>query len=287
MIGRLINMNPSIPIAFIGGGNMALSIIGGLVNSHWPADKLSVSDPLAERRQELTQRFALNAFQDNAECAGRGEVVVLAVKPQFMKSAVKSISAVLQRQKPLVISIAAGIRGKDILDWAGGTLALVRAMPNTPALVNAGIAGLFANESVTAEQRTIAQTILQAVGETVWVEQESLLNAVTAVSGSGPAYFFKLMELLADGAVHHGLDRKTADSLAIQTALGAAMLAKHSEQTPAVLRRRVTSPGGATQAALEKMQALGMDDSVAQGITAALERSEQLGSQFSGNSGTS
>ena len=276
-------MNASTKIAFIGGGNMAGSIIGGLLNSNWPAANLSVSDPLAERRRELAQRFGLDVLEDNAQCAERGDVVVLAVKPQFLRPAVESISAVLQRQKPLVISIAAGIRGADILRWAGGPLALVRTMPNTPALVNAGISGLFANELVTEKQRDLAQTILRAVGETVWVKQESLLDAVTGVSGSGPAYFFKLMELMAASAVRHGLDPETANALAVQTAVGAATLAKHSakhsSEPPATLRRQVTSPGGTTEAALAKMEACGLDNAIQQGIAAAVTRSQQLADQ--------
>ena len=277
-------MNASTKIAFIGGGNMAAGIIGGLLNSNWPAANLSVSDPCAERRRELAQRFGLDDLEDNAQCAGRGEVVVLAVKPQFLQPAVDSISAVLQRQKPLVVSIAAGIRCADILRWGGGPLALVRAMPNTPALVNAGISGLFANELVTEKQRNLAQTILRAVGETVWVKQESLIDAVTGVSGSGPAYFFKLMELMAASAVRHGLDPKTADALAVQTAVGAATLAKHSAkhgakhsgEPPATLRRQVTSPGGTTEAALAKMEACGLDNAIQQGIAAAVTRAQQL-----------
>ena len=277
-------MNASTKIAFIGGGNMAGGIIGGLLNSNWPAANLSVSDPCAERRQELAQRFGLDDLEDNAQCAERGEVVVLAVKPQFLQPAVDSISAVLQRQKPLMISIAAGIRCADILRWGGGPLALVRAMPNTPALVNAGISGLFANELVTEKQRSLAQTILRAVGETVWVKQESLIDAVTGVSGSGPAYFFKLMELMAASAVRHGLDPETADALAVQTAVGAATLAKHSakhgakhsSESPATLRRQVTSPGGTTEAALAKMEACGLDDAIQQGIAAAVTRAQQL-----------
>ena len=280
-------MNPFIPttrVAFIGGGNMARSMIGGLINSNWPADNLSVSDPLAERRRELAEQVGAGVgagvFEDNAQCAERGEVVVLAVKPQFLQPAVDSIAAVLQRQKPLVISIAAGIRCADVLRWAGGPLALVRAMPNTPALVNAGMSGLFANERVSEEQRGLAQVILGAVGETVWVEREALIDAVTAISGSGPAYFFKLMELMADSAAQHGLDPQTADALAVQTALGAATLARQSEHPPATLCRQVTSPGGTTEAALGKMEALGMDYAVRQGIAAALKRSEQLADQF-------
>ena len=272
-------MNASTRIAFIGGGNIARSMIGGLINSDWRAANLSVSEPLAEQRQELAH-FDLPIFEDNAECAARGEVVVLATKPQSLQSAVASIAAVLQEKKPLVISIAAGIRCENITRWAGTSLSLVRAMPNTPALVNAAMSGLFANAQVTEQQRDLAQTILRAVGNTAWVKQESLMDVVTAISGNGPAYFFKLMELLSSNAVRHGLDAQTADALVVQTALGAATLAKNEEQTPAKLRRQVTSPGGTTEAALEKMQDLGIDDAVAQGICAAIKRAEHLADQF-------
>ncbi len=277
-------MNESSKIAFIGGGNMAAGLIGGLINSNWSPANLSVSEPLAKRRHELTNQFGIGVFEDNAQCAMRAEVVVLAVKPQFLQAAAASIAKVLQRQKPLIISIIAGIRCKDLLAGNGEPLAVVRAMPNTPALVCAGISGLFANTFATAEQRDLAQTILRAVGETVWVERESLLDTVTAVSGSGPAYFFKLMELMAANAHDHGLDQQTANALAVQTALGAATLAKQSEHAPATLRASVTSPGGTTEAALEKMESLGLDNAVSQGIAAALKRAEQLADQFATNS---
>ncbi len=273
-------MNASTKLAFIGGGNMARSIIGGLINSGWPAGNLSVSDPADAPRQEVTQRFGVTGHRDNAQCAQHSDAVVLAVKPQFMRPAVASVAAVLQREQPLVISIAAGIRCDDILRWADAPLALVRAMPNTPALVNAGVSGLFATRRVSARQRELAQAILRAVGETVWVKRETLIDVVTGISGSGPAYFFQLMELMASSAVEHGLDRETANELVVQTALGAATLAKHSEQTPATLRRQVTSPGGTTEAALGTMDALGVQPAIQQGIAAAITRSAQLADQF-------
>ncbi len=275
-------MNKPTKIAFIGGGNMARGIIGGLINSGWAAGDLSVADPVGAQREGVAERFGVGCFEDNARCAERGDVVVLAVKPQLMRPAVESVAEALQRRsaKPLLISVAAGIRCDDVLRWAGGALALVRVMPNTPALVNAGISGLFANDLVTAQQRALAQTILRAVGETVWVEREALIDTVTGVSGSGPAYFFKLMELLARGAQDNGLDRETANALAVQTALGAALLAQQSEADAATLRRQVTSAGGTTEAALSQMEALGLDDAVLQGIAAAIARAEQLADEF-------
>ena len=273
-------MNTSTKLAFIGGGNMTGSIIGGLINSGWLAGNLFASDPATERREKLYKQFRITCFADNAECAEQGDAVVLAVKPQFLRQAVESIATVLQQQKPLLISIAAGIRCADVLRWAGGQLALVRVMPNTPALVNAGISGMFANELVDEARRKLAQSIMHAAGETLWVERETLLDTVTGVSGSGPAYFFKLMELITSSAVEHGLDQKTAESLALQTALGAAMLAKQSGQTPAALRYQVTSRGGTTEAALDKMADLGLDNTVRQGIAAAVKRSAQLADEF-------
>ncbi len=267
-------------LAFIGGGNMAGGIIGGLLESGWPVENLSVSDPDDERRRALRRRFGLTCLRDNAQCAQRGEVVVLAVKPQFLRAATASIAALLQREKPLLISIAAGIRCADVLRWAGGELALVRVMPNTPALVNAGISGLFANPLASEAQRELAQTVMQAVGETVWVQRESLINVVTAVSGSGPAYFFKLMELLAASAAEHGLDRETAEKLAMHTALGAAVLAGRDGQPPATLRQQVTSPGGTTQSALAEMESRGLHQAVQAGVAAAVRRAEQLADEF-------
>ncbi|MDD9857019.1 MAG: pyrroline-5-carboxylate reductase [Gammaproteobacteria bacterium] len=270
-------------IAFIGGGNMARSLIGGLLKSNWAAAGLSVSEPAAEAREALQRRFGrlgVTCVDDNAGCAAAAEVVVLAVKPQVLRAAVQSAAAALQRNKPLLISIAAGIRCADVLRWAGGEMALVRAMPNTPALVNAGVSGLFANPLAGARERDLAEAILRAVGETLWVGEEALLDTVTGISGSGPAYLFKWMELLAAGAEAHGLDRDAANALVVQTALGAALLAKHGGQAPDELRRQVTSRGGTTEAALEQMEALGLDDAVRRGIDAAIRRSVQIADQF-------
>jgi len=261
---------------------MAGSLIGGLLNSNWPGTDLSVSEPVPEAREALQRRFGhlgVTCVDDNAGCAA-AEVVVLAVKPQVLRAAVQSAAAALQRSRPLLISIAAGIRCADVLRWAGVEMALVRAMPNTPALINAGVSGLFANPLAGARERDLAEAILGAVGETLWVGEEALLDTVTGISGSGPAYLFKWMELLAAGAEAHGLDRDAARALVVQTALGAALLAKHGGQAPHQLRRRVTSRGGTTEAALEQMEALGLDEAVRRGIDAAIRRSAQIADQF-------
>jgi len=296
-------------IAFIGGGNMARSLIGGLLNAGWCGGNLSVAEPAAAAREELKQRFGgrgVTCVDDNAaaveaaapaahadavaepapgakfSAVAPAGIVVLAVKPQSLRAAVQSAAAELQRHRPLLISIAAGVRCADILRWAGAEFAIVRAMPNTPALVNAGISGLFANRLVSGKQRALAESVLRAVGETLWVDDEALIDTVTGISGSGPAYLFKWMELLAAGAQAHGLDRDAARRLVAQTALGAALLAKHNGLAPAELRRQVTSSGGVTEAALQQMDALGLDDAVLQGIDAAVRRSAQMADEFAG-----
>ncbi|MGR3985366.1 MAG: pyrroline-5-carboxylate reductase, partial [Gammaproteobacteria bacterium] len=208
-------------------------------------------------------------------------VVVFAVKPQALRQAAGSVAAELQRGKPLLISIAAGIRCDDVLRWAGGPLALVRAMPNTPALVGAGITGLFANALVGDAQRELAQAVLRAAGETLWVAREELIDAVTAISGSGPAYFFKVMEVMADSAAAHGLAREAANQLAVHTARGAAALAsERAAAAPAELRRQVTSPGGTTEAALAEMESGGFDRALRRGIDAARARAAALADEF-------
>jgi len=297
-------------IAFIGGGNMARSLIGGLLNAGWCGGNLSVAEPAAAAREELKQRFGgrgVTCVDDNAAAveaaapaahadavaepapgakfaaaAPVAGIVVLAVKPQSLRVAVQSAAAQLQRHRPLLISIAAGVRCADILRWAGAEFAIVRAMPNTPALVNAGISGLFANRLVSGKQRALAESVLRAVGETLWVDDEALIDTVTGISGSGPAYLFKWMELLAAGAQAHGLDCDAARRLVAQTALGAALLAKHNGLAPAELRRQVTSSGGVTEAALQQMDALGLDAAVLQGIDAAVRRSAQMADEFAG-----
>lgn len=274
-------MSTSTKIAFIGGGNMAYSMIGGLINSGWAAGDLFASDPSDTQQQKLVQQFGITCFADNAQCAEQGEIVVFAAKPQYMEKATTSVAEMVRQQRPLLISISAGIRCEDILNWTEPSLALVRVMPNTPALVNAGISALFATKLVVEPQRNMAQAIMESVGQTLWVENEKLLDVVTGISGSGPAYFFKLMEQMIDCAMGSGLDQESAERLVLQTALGAATLISKQKQSPAELRRQVTSREGTTEAALRKMETLGIDDAIQQGIAAAIARSKQLGDKFS------
>lgn len=263
-------------IGFIGAGNMARSLAGGLLNNGWARERLVFSDPDPQQRQAIETALGVRAYQSNRDCAGRAQVLVLAVKPQALKDVAQDLAASVQAGKPLVISIAAGVRTEAIERWLGGELALVRAMPNTPALVGSGASGLYANPRVNPEQRDQAEALLRAVGVTVWLDREDLLDAVTAVSGSGPAYFFLFIEALEAAAVRAGLDAATARLLALETAYGAAKMALESGEEPAQLRKRVTSPGGTTERAIALMQQAQLPDIIDRAVQAARARSEDL-----------
>ncbi len=266
------------PIAFIGGGNMARSLIGGLIAGGSDPHQLWVAEPNADQREFLRGRFGVHTGADNPEIAAKAEVVVLAVKPQVLQGVARQLATTIQARRPLVISIAAGVRERDLRRWlGGGSPALVRTMPNTPALVGSAASALFANEFVSEEHRQQAESLLRAVGVTVWVDDESLLDAVTALSGSGPAYFFLLMEALEQASVALGLDADTARLLTLQTAFGAAKMALESAESPATLRLRVTSPGGTTEQALSILSDGGMEPLIARALQAARHRSEELG----------
>jgi len=268
-------------IGFIGGGNMAASLIGGLLDGGAPAENIVVGEPDPDRRQWLAQEYSIAVTNNNADVIARSEVVILAVKPQIMKTVLEPLQTALQARRPLLLSIAAGVREADIQRWASGDLAMVRVMPNTPALVGAGAAGLYANALVDEDQKALVQAILQAVGVAVWVDEESELDLVTAISGSGPAYFFYLMELMESAAMKHGMDIDQARLLTLETALGAAKLALLSDEGPAELRRKVTSPGGTTEAALAAMQQGKLPEIIEQAIRAATRRSRELAKELS------
>ncbi|MBU8976600.1 MULTISPECIES: pyrroline-5-carboxylate reductase [unclassified Lysobacter] len=263
-------------IAFIGGGNMARSLIGGLVARGRPADAIRVAEPVPALRDALQRDFGV-ACADHATSAAEGAGVwVLAVKPQVMREVCTALAGLAQSQRPLVISIAAGITAGQLDRWLGGGLPIVRAMPNTPALLGAGITGLFANARTDAAQRAGASALLEAVGPTVWIEDEHLMDAVTAVSGSGPAYVFLLAEAMQAAGIAQGLPPEAARALVQQTLLGAATMLTRQDEPADVLRTRVTSPGGTTQAAIETFEAGGFRDLVARAIAAATERGRQL-----------
>ena len=267
-------------IGFIGGGNMATSLIGGLVATGTAPGTIWVSDPETPKLDTLARRFGVNAGGDNGVVASRCATVVLAVKPQIMNTVVQALAPVLGEHRPLLVSIAAGVREADIDRWAGGGMAIVRTMPNTPALVGCGATALHANAKVEPGQRGRAEAILKAVGITIWVDDEAQLDAVTALSGSGPAYYFLLMEIMQATGEAMGLDADAARRLTLQTALGAARIANESDDPPAVLRERVTSPKGTTERALVTMREGGIDKVVADGIQGARLRSIELGDAF-------
>ena len=263
-------------IAFIGGGNMARSLIGGLMSRGVAADTLRVAEPVTELRDSLARDFGVSVF-DNANDAVAGAALwLLAVKPQVMRHVCGDLSAVAQSGKPLVVSIAAGITAAQLQRWLGGDTAIIRAMPNTPALLGAGVTGLYANAHVSPTGRDEAEGLLASAGKTVWIDDEALMDSVTAVSGSGPAYVFLLAEAMEAAAKAEGLDDVAARTLVLQTILGAARMLTESDKAPAELRKRVTSPNGTTQAAIETFQQGGFEELVTRAISAASERGRQL-----------
>jgi pyrroline-5-carboxylate reductase len=267
-------------LSFIGAGNMTRSLVGGLIADGCDPSLIRLSDPDADRLQDLAHRLGVQIIQDNRTVIEDADLVVLAVKPQVLPAVAREIADRVQDQQPLVISIAAGIRTPDLARWLGADTAIVRAMPNTPALVQSGATGLFANAHVRDEQRDLAETILRAVGLTLWVEQEDQLDLVTALSGSGPAYFFLVMEALQEAATKLGLPAETARLLALQTAFGASRMALESDEDAATLRQRVTSPGGTTEQALRVLEEGGLRNLMEQALTAAARRSRELADQF-------
>ena len=241
--------NPSQNIAFIGAGNMASAIIAGLVDGGFAAERITASDPSSEQLASMAQRYGINTTADNQQAVAAADVIVLAVKPQVLGQVASSLAPSLGHGQ-LVISIAAGVDCRSLSAWLGEGCAIVRCMPNTPALVNVGASGLYANAKTSKAQKNLAESILSAVGIVVWLPEEDQLHAVTAVSGSGPAYFFLFMEAMIEAGVAQGLSPDLARALTIETALGAATLAKQSPEGPDVLRQRVTSPKGTTEQAI-------------------------------------
>ena len=267
-------------IAFIGGGNMARSLIGGLINAGMLRSMIAVGEPEPALATALIHDFGVVASADNTAAVRDTPVWVLAVKPQVMKSVCTSLCSAAQREQPLVISIAAGIRVEQIERWLGGGIAIVRCMPNTPALIGAGANGLCANARTSATQREQAEGIIGTVGTTQWIADETLMDTVTAISGSGPAYFFLLVEALEDAAAAQGMPRETARALAAQTCLGAGRMLSEAGAAPAELRQRVTSPGGTTQAALDAFNAAGFSAIVARAVDAATRRGREMSAQL-------
>lgn len=269
-------------LAFIGAGNMASSLISGLIADGYPPECIRVSDTQEALSRRLGERYGVVVCADNHEAVTSATIVVLAVKPQVMRPVLEGLADSLSKTHPLLLSIAAGIACHSIQRWAGGLKAIVRAMPNTPAMVQSGATGLYATGDVSVRQREVSESILRAVGITLWVETEALIDAVTALSGSGPAYFFLLMEAMEEAGVQLGLDRVTASLLSQQTALGAGRIAIESPEDPSELRRRVTSPGGTTERAIATFEAGGLRELVLQAMQAAQARAEALSHELGG-----
>ena len=261
-------------ICFIGAGNMAQSLIGGLLKNGVNASDITATDPYQPSLDALAT-LGVNISTDNAAAVATADAIVLAIKPQVMESVLTPLAGTLAQTKPLLISIAAGIDIRSLSAWAGN-LAIVRCMPNTPALLQLGASGLYANEATSEAQKLLAETILNAVGITTWLNSEAEIDAVTAVSGSGPAYFFLLIEAMQAAAVAQGLNPETAKALSLQTALGAATMAAQSDVDAAELRRRVTSPGGTTEQALACFNNGGFSELVAQAMQDCADHSQVL-----------
>lgn len=268
-------------ISFIGGGNMAQALISGLVSCGVKPSLITVADPSSEAREQLAAK-GLNTVDPTADAKAAvidADIVVLAVKPQVMKAVVSSFADVLDKQ--LVISVAAGLSTELLSDMLGGYDNIVRAMPNTPAMIQMGATGLYGTDNISAEQKQLATAVMEASGLVMWVDNEENMHAVTAVSGSAPAYMFYFIEAMVDGAVALGLDKEQASALAMQTMLGAAKMAMGSEDAPSELRRKVTSPNGTTQAAIESMQANDIGRQIGEAMQACYDRSQALSEEMS------
>ncbi|OCK48925.1 pyrroline-5-carboxylate reductase [Stenotrophomonas maltophilia] len=263
-------------ITFIGGGNMARSLIAGLIRQGVPAAHIHVAEPVAALRESLAADFGVQVHDNAADAAAQGNTWLLAVKPQVLRDVCQSLQALAQANRPLVVSIAAGITSAQLERWLGGNLPVVRAMPNTPALLGAGVTGLYATASVDAQQHARAEQVLASAGRTVWIDSESLMDSVTAVSGSGPAYVFLLAEAMEAAGIAQGLPAEAARTLVVQTLLGASRMLDEAGESPAELRRRVTSPNGTTQAAIESFQAGGFEALVDKALRAAQVRGQEL-----------
>ena len=262
-------------ITFLGGGNMAAALIGGLLNNGFPPEDIAVIEIGAENRQRLEKKYCVRTYAGPETEALQCDALLLAVKPQQMRAACAPLLAHLDQQ--LLISIAAGLRLADLSRWLGGYGKLIRVMPNTPALIGAGVTGLFALPGVSEDEKRQAEQVMQAVGSTVWVDDESRMDAVTAISGSGPAYVFLFIEALQQAAGELGFTPQAARQLALDTVLGSARLAAQSADPASVLRERVTSKGGTTEAALRVMDERALKDIVTAAAAAACARSTELG----------
>ncbi len=269
----MINHN----VGLIGGGNMARAIAGGLLRGGMRATDILIAEPRPEQCEILRQElYGAMVNNDNALVAAQSETLLFAVKPQILRDVCRDLATTVQQHKPLIISIAAGPRIEDIDHWLGGGMHIVRVMPNQPALIDQGISALFANELTDAAGRDLAEKIMTAVGQVVWLASESLMDAVTAVSGTGPAYMYLLIDIMIEAAIEFGIDAKTARTLAVETARGATALASAETESMSSLIERVRSPGGTTTAAFDCLDAADVRGIFAKAIEAANKRSSEL-----------
>ena len=266
-------------IGFIGAGNMAYALIKGLLNNGFDTNQINISDTNEELLQSRESELKVTTYSDNTSLLSNSDIIFFAVKPQVLSSVCLELKGVV-KSKHLFVSIVAGIRSSDINRWLGGNFSLIRTMPNTPALFQTGVTGLFANELVNNEQKSLVSSILSSVGECFWVDEEKLIDAITAISGSGPAYFFLLMESMKQAGMALGLDEETANSLSIQTAYGASLMANKTGKDSRTLRAEVTSPNGTTQSAIESFQDQNFEGIVANATRAAYDRARELSNEL-------
>jgi pyrroline-5-carboxylate reductase len=267
-------------LAFLGGGNMGRALIGGLLQRNTRPEYIAVGEAYAPARAALAKDFGIQATADNAAAIEGAGLVVLAVKPQDAGAVLTALAPIFQRTRPVIVSVCAGLRTGALSDFCGGNIPVVRSMPNRPALVGAGATGLFASPDVSTAHRAKAEAVMRAVGEVVWVPTEDALDVVTALSGSGPAYFFLLAELMMQAAIDLGLEPEAARRLAVATLHGAGLLAHSSDGDVARLRAEVTSKGGTTEAALKVLNGADLRGIVARALEAATRRSGELAAQF-------
>nr|WP_295082530.1 pyrroline-5-carboxylate reductase [uncultured Roseateles sp.] len=265
-------------IAFIGGGNMASAIIGGLIRAGRAPQSILVVEPFEATREQLRQNFGVRVFAAADAALSTADLLVWAVKPQYFAEAAAPCAGMVSQA--LQLSVMAGIRSEAIVRLSGGAERVVRSMPNTPALIGQGIAGLYARPAVSAADRALVEEVLAPTGRTLWVEQEDDLDAVTALSGSGPAYFFYIVEAMMAAAVEMGLSAEQGRVLALATCSGAAQLALQSSESPAVLRSRVTSKGGTTHAAISSLEQDGVAAAMQRAVLAAQLRAREMGREF-------
>lgn len=267
-------------IGFIGGGNMGNALVGGLLHHGHNKENIWVTDPNAQTCQQLKEKWGIHITSNNQDIASLVDILVLAVKPQNMKEVVTQIASHVDSQKVLLVSIAAGITTQQILRWLQQNAALVRVMPNTPALLGKGMAGMYATQAVSALQKKQTETLLQSVGDAVWIENEALMDVVTALSGSGPAYFFYMMECLISGATQLGLPHDIASKLTLNTALGSAFMALEQSDDVAKLREKVTSKGGTTEQGIKVLKDAKLEQILLNVLEAATEQGKRLSEQY-------